>query len=861
MQNIDIFQQTYAPHTSRVLPSFDNVNSGACSIGFIQGSYRTIPAIVTEVATENDKWKIVNLVNQDNQNFDSCGVLGAYDDEHAKELAILQVGRMFDGLATDVTETTTHALMRHLNSAQYHKKHGVIQPWILSGLQDVVSEEKAMWDGLDLVSHNGQLSGLLLDMQRHDDEHGLLSQFDGLAVLLSDLGAVEQGFDSIIVEYQYLDKFMAMLNTAMNQASKGKVQIKDVQTSKPYKRNNVAQVAVSFGMSDGQSATIVFHNPDSTPSKLAAKDTLISWKILMNNRDITGAIQPNQGEGIALPVLAGRIMSLINQNSARFTRTQAKKAENEKLLAEAQDRLEIKIGQSETLSTEIEELKIELDQIQASAKEKSENTQSAGADIEPLVEIDTIKEGLNSLISNKFGDQKINKDGNVEFSGSLPALQNKNYHLVWVGEKELNVYIQGSDQVLLTFSIDTAKDVNTQFYELWDSLVELSFSDVDPSSNDENSRKNVLFKLLEQDGFSSSDPDEIYWDANNYPMEVKFSENYDEAFIKYNGNFKTTLKNNDDDRVFVNQLTALKYHLIDLSKAEEGGVVLKAEAENAYRSIDYKVNDYQGHTSDEFKRADVKGVLNRKIEIAEAVLARKFRNEDYRLQIEVSIKNARKMIERWEQVHNPEVIDNENNGITYRYALINRPFHIGAQPTEGFLRTEKAESDISAYARHGVAVYDRALTDDLLSQFEMKLIPNSEKITEMIEAVATELTLHKNAHKFAAAIQNGGSSSLELMITKIQEEKYPNVLIARQQQFLKDVSEYFMEIYQPETTTIEENEMNPDHVYLTQIINGDINPLDADMDKIIEIGEKDETDLLFVQALEVVEKALDEATA
>ena len=44
----------------------------------------------------------------------------------------------------------------------------------------------------------------------------------------------------------------------------------------------------------------------------------------MNNRDITAAIQPNQGEGISIPVLAGRIMKLINQNSNRFKRLQSK---------------------------------------------------------------------------------------------------------------------------------------------------------------------------------------------------------------------------------------------------------------------------------------------------------------------------------------------------------------------------------------------------------------------------------------------------------------------------------------------------------------------------------------------------------
>ncbi|BCR40547.1 hypothetical protein KHAB170019_13700 [Acinetobacter baumannii] len=56
----------------------------------------------------------------------------------------------------------------------------------------------------------------------------------------------------------------------------------------------------------------------------------------MNNRDITAAIQPNQGEGISIPVLAGRIMKLINQNSNRFKRLQSKKAEKAKALADSE---------------------------------------------------------------------------------------------------------------------------------------------------------------------------------------------------------------------------------------------------------------------------------------------------------------------------------------------------------------------------------------------------------------------------------------------------------------------------------------------------------------------------------------------
>ncbi|QOJ22956.1 MAG: hypothetical protein HRU78_04260 [Gammaproteobacteria bacterium] len=37
-------------------------------------------------------------------------------------------------------------------------------------------------------------------------------------------------------------------------------------------------------MSDGQTVSIFFHNPDTTPNKLTPADELISWKWLLNKR-------------------------------------------------------------------------------------------------------------------------------------------------------------------------------------------------------------------------------------------------------------------------------------------------------------------------------------------------------------------------------------------------------------------------------------------------------------------------------------------------------------------------------------------------------------------------------------------------
>lgn len=114
-----IFIQTHSPHQSRFVVGFDSmVNSGACAIGFIKGDYRQINALVTEDYTENDLWRVINLKGQKNgiEAYDSVAILGAIDNQHAGELAILQFGRMFDACVTDVIETNQFGLKRHLSS-------------------------------------------------------------------------------------------------------------------------------------------------------------------------------------------------------------------------------------------------------------------------------------------------------------------------------------------------------------------------------------------------------------------------------------------------------------------------------------------------------------------------------------------------------------------------------------------------------------------------------------------------------------------------------------------------------------------------------------------------------------------------
>ena len=66
----------------------------------------------------------------------------------------------------------------------------------------------------------------------------------------------------------------------------------------------------------------------------------------------------------------------------------------------------------------------------------------------------------------------------------------------------------------------------------------------------------------------------------------------------------------------------------------------------------------------------------------------------------------------------------------------------------------------------------------------------------------------------------------------------------------------------PEDKDMQQSYYSQDDIdYLNSIINGDIDPLNVDFDKLEAIGEKNETDPLLAQALAIVSEALDKASS
>jgi hypothetical protein len=157
-------------------------------------------------------------------------------------------------------------------------------------------------------------------------------------------------FDALVSSYARLERKMEALKSVMNRASS---EIKPVamQITDPFKQNGVAQIAAVFELSDGQTVSIYFHNPDVNPRKMAPGDELISWRWLLNKRDITLLAAPERGKDLDVHTVASRVMKLAEKNSPAFQRANARRAE--------------RMQQIEALKTEISQLEKELAQAQS----------------------------------------------------------------------------------------------------------------------------------------------------------------------------------------------------------------------------------------------------------------------------------------------------------------------------------------------------------------------------------------------------------------------------------------------------------------------------------------------------------------
>lgn len=202
---------------------------------------------------------------------------------------------------------------------------------------------KVQWNN-DAQPLGSTLDQILYQIRCADAGEGLLMD----AVTPEEITEDSDGiltFDALVSPYARLERKMELLRGIMERAG-DKVKPVAMQITEPFKQRGVAHVAVIFELSDGQTVSIYFHNPDGSPGKMAPTDEVISWKWLLNKKDITIVVAPERGSDLNVREVARRIMRLSEKNSAAFQRVNARRAE--------------RMGAIETLKGEVQGLEAEL---------------------------------------------------------------------------------------------------------------------------------------------------------------------------------------------------------------------------------------------------------------------------------------------------------------------------------------------------------------------------------------------------------------------------------------------------------------------------------------------------------------------
>lgn len=174
---------------------------------------------------------------------------------------------------------------------------------------------------------------------RKEDKNGELTEPCTLDAIIYD--EIEDGaeldndaiFDALAVENKRLERTAQIIGRSLNRTSSTlKIVENGIQVSKPMRKNGVTNIAIIYELTDGQTVSVLFHNPDTTPNKLKPDDMMIAWRWLLNRKDITIVVAKEKGRDLPIQQIANRVMALADKNTARFAKANAKKAEETQLI-------------------------------------------------------------------------------------------------------------------------------------------------------------------------------------------------------------------------------------------------------------------------------------------------------------------------------------------------------------------------------------------------------------------------------------------------------------------------------------------------------------------------------------------------
>ena len=199
----------------------------------------------------------------------------------------------------------------------------------------IVDKDDLFPRGFTKVELDAVYAGLTQDV--HDE--GLILESPVLAEVEFYNPGIEPVPDDFILEAITVEHFsrterrMAAVVKVLNRHLKeSEITALPPVVGKPRKSGTYAYVIVQLPFSDGQTVNVVFHSPEGDKKKITASDTIIAFRWLLNKRDITHVVAPEDGEEVSLETIAKRVTQLVIKNSARFERQQkAAQAEHKEL--------------------------------------------------------------------------------------------------------------------------------------------------------------------------------------------------------------------------------------------------------------------------------------------------------------------------------------------------------------------------------------------------------------------------------------------------------------------------------------------------------------------------------------------------
>lgn len=387
-------------------------DSCEANIGSLQGNSRSISAILCDGALDGEKWHVINRVHAQTGTFyDHIAVKGAVSEAQALRLCQKYFNPFENAVTKSVVAVGDNGLKLFLDSENTPTNTNFFLPQDAQILDSMVTQKPVEWTDEKLSSHQGTMSYLMLDMAMYDLSGELLEKVTPKDVvsMLVDEQCQFMMYDAMILKYSQLDLAVKKIAEALKQSDTEEFFVKEVTPIEPFKRQGVVNVGAIFEMSDTQTITVLFNNPDTTPAKLTSTDVITSWKWILNKRDVTAVLQPRAVDAKKYPMIANRMYQLLAKNHARFKRAQAVRNKDEALLAELIGQLEADQLEARMIEQQIADIQAKIDDIgvkkqQQSALEKDSQDNQAdkesGQDKQLEAAIAKVKAITDLLISD-----------------------------------------------------------------------------------------------------------------------------------------------------------------------------------------------------------------------------------------------------------------------------------------------------------------------------------------------------------------------------------------------------------------------------------------------------------------------------